>query len=218
MRYDYLFGNARLTTFIIQNAPVYVRPPKQADRKHFIWAGTIHRSFAVLDCVEFFKQYPEYTLVLKGGEEKKTRKFIDDHYKILLEQGRIVIDRSYLPSELFIDFLATFKIGFCFYSWDLINSNFNYKSAPSGKLFMYLAAGTPVIACNIPGFDFIREYGAGVLIDDYNPATIEKAVRQIQDNYDDYSRACIKAAQYFSFAKHVAPYIQFLLTTTSEAE
>ena len=77
---------------------------------------------------------------------------------------------------------------------------------------MYLAAGTPVIACKIPGFDFVEKFGCGVLIDNYEPATIANAVKLIEADHKKYSDACIEAAKYFSFDKSVNPYIEFLLT------
>lgn len=212
MRYKYLFPEANLPKFIVQNSPVYKRREAvKTERRNFIWAGTIDYRFAVLECIEFFDRYPEYKLVLKGGSNQKTRKRIDEQYSHLLTGGRIVINQDYLDADAFVTFLSSFRIGFCFYAWDLIRGSFNYQSAPSGKLFMYLAAGTPVIACNIPGFDFVREFGAGVLIDDYEPSTIKRAVDEIEADYDRYSQACYRAAEHFSFDRHVQPYIDYLL-------
>jgi glycosyltransferase involved in cell wall biosynthesis len=148
---------------------------------------------------------------LKGGGDKKTRRIINERYGELIKNGTVVFNQEYLEADSFLHFLSSFRIGFCFYSWSLIAASFNYQSAPSGKLFMYLAAGTPVIACNIPGFDFVKDFGAGILIDDYEPATIKKAIEQIEENYDAYSSGCYKAAAYYSFDNHVQPYIRFLL-------
>ena len=210
-RYDWLFPGIRLPVFYIQNAPVFREEMiRSYPRKGFIWAGTIVRQFAVFDCIEFIRNYPSYQLVLKGGAERKTLQHINDHYRDLLQAGRIVVDRSYLAPGDFIDFLAHFKIGFCFYSWDTIRKSINYQTAPSGKLFMYMAAGVPVIACNIPGFRFIREFRAGVLIDDYRPETILKAAQQIEGDYDNFSRACYEVARHFSFEKNVKPFLDFL--------
>jgi len=210
-RYEYLFGDAKLQTFIVQNAPVFSESYiKHYPRDRFIYGGAMHRWLGVMECIEFFNQYPEFKLVLKGGGDKKTIRLIHSTYEKLIKSERIKIDQSYLPSDKFLDFLSTFRIGFCFYSWNLIESNFNYQTAPSGKLFMYLAAGTPVIACNIPGFQLVNEFRSGVLINDYKPETILAAVRKIESNYDAYSKACYEAARHYSFDKHVAPYIKFL--------
>lgn len=212
MRSDYLFPHARLRTFIVQNAPVF--DSKRTDvegRKDFIWAGTIDRRFGVLDCIRFFDRYAQYRLVLKGGRDRKTMMMIERDYHHLVQSGRIHINQDYLPADAFIDFISGFRIGFCFYAWDMIHASFNYQTAPSGKMFMYFAAGVPVIACNIPGFSFVKDFGAGVLIDDYEPATIYRAIQEIEANYKQYADACYRAAEYFSFDRNVEPYIQFLL-------
>ena len=76
---------------------------------------------------------------------------------------------------------------------------------------MYLAAGLPVIAFDIPGFQFIREEGAGVLIDDYRPETIFNAIQQIEKDYEKYSLACYSLSRKYSFDRTVRPYIDFLI-------
>jgi glycosyltransferase involved in cell wall biosynthesis len=211
-RYDYLFPGIELPVFYVQNAPVFDRERKfNYERKDFIWAGAMERRLAVMDCIRFFDTYPEYRLVLKGGGDKKSLRKINENYAHLLAADRVKIDRSYLPAASFLDFLAHFSIGICFYSWELINSNFNYATAPSGKLFMYLAAGVPVIACNIPGFKLVEEFGAGVLVDDFEPGTILKAVKIIEADYNRFCEGCRNAAAYFSFDERVEPYIDYLL-------
>lgn len=140
---------------------------------------------------------------------------IHNEYKILLDEKRISINQDYLKSEDFIKFLSAFKFGFVFYQWDLIRESFNYQSAPSGKLFMYFAAGIPVIAANIPGFQLIREFHAGVLVDNYEPETIFSAVKQIESDYRRYSEGCYRAAAHFSFDKSIRPYVKFLLEDSS---
>ncbi|HYE54535.1 MAG TPA: hypothetical protein VD996_06815, partial [Chitinophagaceae bacterium] len=152
----------------------------------------------------------QYRLVLKGGANKRSMEFIRETYGHLITSGRITIDNTYLPEDQFTDYLSAFRIGFVFYSWHDIRNNFNFYSAPSGKLFMCLAAGTPVIACNIPGFAFVKEFGVGVLIDDYEPATIHAALEEIESDFENYSARCYKAAEHFSFDKAVQPYIQYL--------
>jgi glycosyltransferase involved in cell wall biosynthesis len=165
-----------------------------------------------MDCLNFFETFPETRLVIKGGGDKKTMVKVQEQYGHLIAAGRVQIDPQYLPVDKFIEFLSSFKIGFCFYSWDLIKANFNYQTAPSGKLFMYLAAGTPVIACKIPGFSFVEELGLGVLVDNYEPETIQKAAKEIENNFQQYSHNCYEAARQFSFDIAVRPYVDYLLT------
>lgn len=211
IRLDYLFPKKSLRAFFVQNAPIFRgNEMVKQERSGLVWAGSIIERFAVIDCIEFVDKFPQYSLVLKGGGDRKTVQLIKDRYKHLLEPGRLRLDQDYLASELFINYLSKFKIGFCFYSWQLINASFNYRTAPSGKLYMYFAAGTPVVACNIPGFQFVEECGAGILVNDYEPATIAAAIKKIEENYEEFSKKCYEAASYFSFDKTVAPYISFL--------
>lgn len=213
IRYKYLFNGREMKTFYVQNAPVFEESyMTNYNRKDFVWAGTLLERFGIMSCLNFFRHFPEYRIVLKGGADKRTKERIHQQYGELITTDRIHIDQDYLPAGRFIDFLSTFRIGFCFYSWELIEQSFNYQTAPSGKLFMYLAAGTPVIACNIPGFSFVQDFGAGILIDDYKPETIHAAVVQIESNYEQYSENCYKAARHFSFDEAVKPYVQYLIS------
>jgi glycosyltransferase involved in cell wall biosynthesis len=211
-RYNYLFPNQNLPVFYVQNAPVFDESSiSTAPRQKFIWAGSTDRRLAVYECIDFFAEYPQFQLVLKGGIQNKAYKKISNTYRQLIAEKRIYFDREYLPASQFLNYLSKFKIGFCFYSWEIIRASFNYETAPSGKLFMTLAAGVPVIACNISAFKFLEEYGAGVLINDYNPETIFEAAKKIEQDYEKYHLACYEAARFFSFDKRVAPYIDYLI-------
>ncbi|MEO6316428.1 MAG: hypothetical protein ABIU63_05370 [Chitinophagaceae bacterium] len=211
-RYTYLFPGMDLPVFYIQNAPVFREDSiTNYERKDFIWSGAMDRRMAIFDCLDFFKAYPQYRIVIKGAAERKVLVRIKEDYADLIKQDRIKIDQAYLPVSSFLDYLSHFKFGFTFYAWDVVRSSFNYATAPSGKLFMNLAAGVPVIAVNIPGFKLIDEFHAGVLIDDFQPATIYAAMKKIEADYEGYRQGCYAAARHFSFDKRVAPYIEFLL-------
>jgi glycosyltransferase involved in cell wall biosynthesis len=215
-RYNYLFPGIQLPTFFVQNAPVFdAANITHYERKDFIWSGAMDRRMAMFDCLNFFDKYPQYKLIIKGSAEKKVLDKITTEYAHLISANRVIIDQTYLPAASFLDFLSHFKFGFAFYSWDIVKESFNYATAPSGKLFMNMAAGVPVIACNIPGFKLIEEFGAGVLIDDFKPETIYAAMNTIEKDYEKFQQGCYKAAAYFSFDKAVAPYINFLLQQTA---
>ncbi len=214
-RYDYLFPDVQLPVFFVQNAPVFnAATITHHKRKDFIWSGAMDRRMAMFDCLNFFDAYPQYKLVIKGSAEKKVLDKITGDYAHLIAANRVMIDQTYLPATAFLDFLSHFKFGFAFYSWDIVRDSFNYATAPSGKLFMNMAAGVPVIACNIPGFKLIETFGAGVLINDFKAETIYAAMHTIEKDYEKYQQGCYKAAAYFSFDKTVAPYINFLLEQT----
>jgi glycosyltransferase involved in cell wall biosynthesis len=211
IRFEHLFNGTELRRFYVQNAPVFKETyVTNYERKGLVWAGSILKRFAVLDCIDFIEKHQEYTLVLKGGAEEKTLQHIKENYAHLFTSGNLVLDQVYLEIDAFIDYLAHFRIGFCFYSWELINSSFNYQSAPSGKLFMCLAAGVPVIASDIPGFAFVKEFNAGVLVKDYKAETIQRAIQTIESDYETYRRGCYTAARHFDFKTNVDPYVRYL--------
>ncbi len=212
-RYHFLFGDVALKTFYIQNATfcenIYYN---STERKGLVWGGSIVKEFGVMYCIEFVKKYTQFQLTLKGAAETRTSKTIYDEYKQLLHDGHLIINEEYLSVKDFIKYLTGFKIGFCFYDWELIKRNFNYQTAPSGKVFMYLAAGVPVIACNIPGFKFLEENNAGILVDDYEPATILKAVQKIEANLVQFQQNCYRLFSNMCFDKQAEYYRDHILS------
>lgn len=172
--------------------------------------GTVVKEFGITSCFEFIKAHPEYRLTCKGAVEKKTAAMISRDYSDLISSGKVVMNDQYLSSDQFIQFISRFRIGFCFYDWDLIRKNFNYATAPSGKLFVYLAAGVPVIASNIPGFAFIREQKAGVLVDDYSVESIYNAILEIEKSYDTYAANAYKVFEENCFDRNADAFVDFL--------
>ena len=212
-RIDYMFPGLQIPVFIVQNSPVF--DPEMISgkkRNDFIFSGTARTVFGIFECIEFIRKYPPSRLVQKGGGERKVLARIRSENEDLLREGRLLLDDSYVPAAELVSFLSGFRIGFCFYSWDIIEKYYNYRTAPSGKLFMYMAAGVPVIASDIDGFQLVRKYGSDELVKDYSPATIKKAVEKIEANFDQYSENCLKLASEVSFDKMVTPYISFLQT------
>jgi len=128
----------------------------------------------------------------------------------LIYQGSLVIDNSYLDGKDFINYISDFAIGFCFYDIILTRSSFNYRTAPSGKLFSYYAAAVPVIALNIPGLSSVDEFKTGVLKDTYDPDVIMQAVEKILKNYKYYSNNCKTAADYYAFDRNCYQFMNYL--------
>ena len=148
---------------------------------------------------------------MNGAVPAPDRKKINNSYKDLLTGGRLIINEEYIENDDLVKYFSQFEIGFCFYNFQVkwIN-HFNYKSAPSGKLFKYLAAGVPVVCSDIIGFKFVTEFKCGVLIDDLDPEKINEAIKQIRNNYDEYAENAVTAAKHFSFDKAVKPYLDFI--------
>jgi hypothetical protein len=210
-RYNHLFHEKIFKTFYIQNAPVYKPIQNNHPRNGLIYCGTAWDDFGFYHCLEYLKKYPSETMTVKGAILEKDKVRVGREYQELLQQDRLIIDDSYADEKEIIDYLTHFRVGFCFYNFDLPHiRTFNYYSAPSGKLFKYLAAGVPVVGSDISGLQAIKEFNCGVLIKDLKPDSIRRAIKEIEGNYEFYSKNCFIAAAHYSFDKTVAPFIDWL--------
>lgn len=211
-RYHYLFGDEKVKTFFVQNAPVFKPLPiPEKIKNSVLFNGTATPWFALYQCVNFIRRYPEFTLTIKGRVMEEDKENNIKQYGDLLTENKIILHTEYMKSDIMLQFMASYEIGFCFYDLNFPKiNNFNYRTAPSGKMFAYFAAGVPVIGNRLEGLLIIEEFNAGLLIDDFEPTTIFNAVKKIQLNYNYYRENCLKAAQHYSFDKTVAPFIKYL--------
>lgn len=212
-RYEHLFKDRQFKTFFVQNAPVYAEfsektPPR---RKGLVYCGTAWDAFGFYHCLDFLREYPEYTLNVKGAIFPIDRTKIETEYADLIANGQLAIDDEYLGEGELLNYLRQFKAGFCFYNFEIERiNNFNYRSAPSGKMFKYMAAGVPVVGQRILGLKPVEEFDCGVLINDLKPASIKKAVDEIEANFEYNSRNALKAAAHYSFDKTAKPFVDYL--------
>ena len=210
-RYDHLFKGEQFTTFIIQNAPIYSASQVNSRRTGLVYSGTAWNAFGFYHILEFLEDSPVDTLTVKGAVFKQDRVLIESKYGDLLTTGRLVIDDEYVDNRQIVDYLREFRIGFCFYNFEIDSVNtFNYTSAPSGKMFNYFAAGVPVIGIDIPGLQPVREFDCGILIKDMQPESIKNAIVEIESRFDYYSENCLRAAAHFSFDKMAEPFLDYL--------
>ena len=214
-RYNYLFGELNLKTFFIQNAPIYQNRELTFDKRKntdLIYCGSVMPWFGVISCIEFIEDYPDYNLTLKGAVPPFVKKIIQESFGDLLTQRRLIIDEEYLDANELCDFLKRYYTGIVFYDtyrFDFMNK-FNYKTAPSGKLFQYYNAGLPVIGNNLTGLLSIEEFNAGVIINSLSSQSIKKAVDKIETCYNLFANAAKNASLHFDFGKNIKPFISFL--------
>lgn len=210
-RYEYLFPKKKIKTFFIQNAPIYHDFSDSPKRQGLIYCGTAWNPFGFYHCLEFIRRFPQFTLTVKGAILADDRQRIETEYADCLANGKVIIDSNYSDDSEVVSYLRKFKIGFCFYNFEVEWINvFNYFSAPSGKMFKYLAAGVPVIGIDVSGLSPIKEFDCGVLIKDLDAQSIKNAIETIEANFDYYSENCLKAAKHYSFDKSAQPFIDYL--------
>lgn len=217
-RYKYLFGEMKLKTFFIQNAPVYKPLPEVTKEPNaFLFNGTATPWFGLYHCLNFIKQFPEFSLTFKGVVLSSESVKIKHDYGELIKSENIIMNKEYTESGQMLRFMAGYEIGFCFYDLSYPKMNtFNYQTAPSGKMFAYFAAGVPVIGNDLEGLKIIKQFEAGILIKDFRAETIYEAQKKIKNNYAFYRENCFKAAAYYSFDKNVKPFREFLLSGRNE--
>lgn len=212
-RYAYLFKDKKIKTFIIQNAPTYYEIEPKERENCLIYSGAAHDSFGFFHCLKYLQKYPGEKMMLQGALLPNDRLVVEKDYPDLLAAKRLVINLTYFDNDRVVDFISNYEIGFCFYNFDhpYVKANsFNYISAPSGKMFKYLAAGVPVICSDIEGFHFVKEYECGILINSLDEVSIRNAVLEIRKNYSLYVENAKKTARHFSFDKAIVPYLDFI--------
>jgi len=213
-RFQRLFGNAELRRFFVQNAPNFIEPTTRTRAStSLIYNGTAWTPFGSLDIIEFVKRYPEYRVHFKGNVHEHLWALVQSRYKDLIDSGTLSFSEMYLDDSDLRAYLADYSIGFCFYDFNhpaIAQRRFNYETAPSGKVFLYLSVGMPVVATRIRGFRFIEERQAGVLLDDHRPETIKKAVDTILSDYNNYSNNALATGRMFSFDESAKPFVDFI--------
>ena len=210
-RYGYLFKNIKLPVFFVQNAPVYTEVNVSRVKKNLIFTGTINKEFGIFYCLEYLKQFKDETLILLGGMNDAVKQEVNTLYADLIKENRLIIDNRYLDNDDVVNFISNCEMGFCLYNFDTAwVKNFNYQTAPSGKVFKYLAAGVPVICNDIAGFDFVRSFECGELLTDMSPISIREAASKIRAKYNVYVENAKRAAKHFSFDKAIQPYLDYV--------
>lgn len=212
-RYQYLFKDRKIKTFFVQNAPVYKNSVVKSIRNGLIYGGSAYDELGFYHCLNYVNMYKDEKLTVQGAIMPKDIARVESEYKNLLDENRLILNRKYLENDEVVESLSNYEIGFCFYNFNVpvIRDNyFNYASAPSGKMFKYIAAGVPVVASNIIGFKFVREFQCGILIDDLSPEEIHKAINKIRQDYSSYVENANRAARFYSFDKAVEPYLKLI--------
>jgi hypothetical protein len=217
-RLNYLFPKEKPRYFIIQNSPKYLSfDPDYAQRKKtdLVYCGSSVLCFGIITCLDFIKDYKEYTLTIKGAYPKETKDIIDEFYADLLAEKRLIIDTSYLSENDLTKYISKFRIGFAFYDFYRFPhlKIFNYYTAPSGKVYQYLNSGMPIIGNVLPGFQFINNTKSGVLIDHISTPQIKMAIDAIEEDYSTYAENAKRISFEYDFNKMIIPFLEYISTT-----
>ncbi|MDX2173160.1 MAG: oligosaccharide flippase family protein [Bacteroidota bacterium] len=205
-RKRFLIGDSDDTqVFYIQNAPILSKTKSilnQNKIKRILYMGNIDYGYGLeqfIDCISGLSN--EYVLVLKGIRNEKFYNHLKNKYNNLLQANKIVFDFDYVPQEKIIEYASRYYIGITGYDIELAKKSFNYFSSPAGKLFNYYAAGIPVIGIDIIGLKSIKDFKAGVLLEEVSPENIKNAILTIEKEYVSFCNNSLKASLEFDFKK-----------------
>ncbi|KON86245.1 glycosyl transferase [Sporosarcina globispora] len=151
-----------------------------ADEKILLYQGGIQIGRGLDKLIQAAPKFNEGTLVLIGDGKIKPQllKMVDEMG--LQEKVRFIpkVHLSELPQYTRNAYLG-FQV--------LNNVCFNHYSASSNKLFEYMMAGVPVVACSFPEIKRVVEGDrTGICIDSHNPDQIASAVNLLLEDTELY--------------------------------
>ncbi len=201
-RLNHLIGSKDIPYTFIQNAPILEQeyPPKEEGR-HILYMGNVDYRYGLEAMMEAVAGSEGYKLTLKGFCSPKFKAWMDEAFKDQFASGKFTLDVDYTAQEDLLNYMAGFDIGVTGYDLEQAKLDYNYYSSPAGKLFNYYAVGLPVIGISIDGLKSVRDYGAGVLVEEMNETTMTNALNIVADNYTSMSAASLKAGIHFNFKK-----------------
>ncbi len=199
--------------FIIPNAPAASAQAPRLDvtahyRQHFglretdtvlLHSGSLLWSFvAQLEQLTFQDLDLRLVLQVRGGYAKK---FDFRSPAILLSERRF-------RYEEMVALTRGADIGLLLYDETHPEERRNGNTA--GKLGLYLAAGLPIIGCNLKVFEWLEAEGCGLRIEDLS--ALEGAVATIRQDYDRYAQASRRVFQeQYEYLCQVTPFLNWLV-------
>ena len=213
-RKNLLFPGLSAPWFLLPNSPVFVeRKPPLRFSGDLVFVGTAWELFGFESCLRFVQTFTNLKLTHIGFCPEATQEVIRNSFGSLLEQNKLVLDSKYRAADELLDELSKHRVGLCFYRLDLASqkSRDNYLTAPSGKVANCLAVGLPILCSDLPAFQFVREKRCGVLVSDLSPECLNRALIEIENNYEEMSANAIRVAKEDCFAKHFNAIQEFLI-------
>jgi glycosyltransferase involved in cell wall biosynthesis len=166
------------------------------DEKILLYQGGIQTGRGLdklIKAVPFFK---EGTLVLIG--DGKIKKELQNMVKEMNLEEKV----KFHPKVPVGDLPKYTRNGYLGFQV-LNNVCFNHYSASSNKLFEYMMAGVPVVACSFPEIQRVVEGdGTGVSVDSHDPVSIANGVNWLlehQEQYKEMKEKSIKASKKYNW-------------------
>ncbi|MGN1401791.1 MAG: glycosyltransferase [Bacillus sp. (in: firmicutes)] len=143
------------------------------DEKILLYQGGIQTGRGLDKLIQAVPSFREGTLVLIG--DGKIKPELEQMVSDMKLQNRVKFFPK-VPLQELPKYTRTAYLGFQV----LNNVCFNHYSASSNKLFEYMMAGVPVVACDFPEIKQVVEGNrTGLIVDSHDPRSIAKAVNTL---------------------------------------
>jgi glycosyltransferase involved in cell wall biosynthesis len=157
------------------------------NEKILLYQGGIQTGRGLDKLIKAVPHFKEGVLVLIG--EGKIKKELQDTVKEMNLEEKVKFHPKVPVGDL-PRYTRNGYIGFQV----LNNVCFNHYSASSNKLFEYMMAGVPVVACSFPEIQRVVEGdGTGVSVDSHDPVSIADGVNWLLEHQEQYEKMKVKS-------------------------
>jgi len=151
------------------------RPPELQGKFVLIHAGALRLNYAARELLLAVQQASlevgNLLLLVIGGTAGPTHTYASLLEK-LEREGKLLI-LTHMSHKDVIRYLYMSDVGVCL----VLPIDKIHQMAFPRKLFEYMAAGLPVIGCNVPDIErVLRQEACGLIVDPYSPDNIAKAI------------------------------------------
>ncbi len=158
---------------------------KHKDKGDLLYCGGLEK-WSISSMIDSLPRMESLRLTFSGWSR--------DNYLSTVEQKLqslgVKVYKQKLSLEDYKELIRNYDVGLVWYS-DLSSDNVRYMGRSSGKYFMFLSQGKPVIVQNLPGLaDDVKQYSLGVVLESLDQ--LNEAMKEIMENYADYQRNVIK--------------------------
>jgi glycosyltransferase involved in cell wall biosynthesis len=178
------YGLSHANTFLIPNSYNYLSSNNSEINENntcsVLYSGSLEE-WSVKSLIEHAAKFEQLSLTLSGWSRDG---FINKYISGAGVLSNIKINSIKYTFTDYIEVVKKHDIGLVWYSGK--TDNIRYIGRSSGKYFMYLSCGKPVIVQNLPGIaDDVNKYKLGVVIESLDE--LNEAVDHIKQNYAFYS-------------------------------
>lgn len=206
LRYAYTVCQSLATIFeerygtpfeVVRNVPFQQPiPPEMPTNTRFtlLYQGVLNDGRGLEELLDALPLLPDVELWLAGEGDRSEE--LRQRVQQLCLQDRVVFLGYVLPEELKQRTLQA-DLGINL----LQNKGLNYYYSLANKFFDYIQAEKPSLNMNFPEYaHIVAQYRVGLLVPDLQPQTLAQAIRQLQQNPDEYEamrQECRRARSVF---------------------